>query len=60
METLIKKKKPNLLKSTIKLNKLNNLYTPPYESSWFETENKVSLDTYIKHLFLLSKLQSLV
>jgi len=32
----------------------NTQYKPPYESSWFETENKVSLDTYIKNLFSLS------
>ena len=32
-----------------------HLYNPPYESSWFETENKVSLDKYIKRLFSISK-----
>ena len=58
METIIKKKKPkesmqqNQLKSIVKL---NTQYTPPYDSPWFETENKVSLDAYIKHLFSLSK-----
>jgi AmmeMemoRadiSam system protein B len=30
-------------------------YNPPYDSSWFETENKVSLNKYIKKLFSISK-----
>ena len=32
-----------------------NLYKPPYDSSWFETENKVALDKYIKNLFTIAK-----
>ena len=32
-----------------------SIYNPPYESLWFETENKVSLESYIKHLFSIAK-----
>ena len=46
---LLLKKLPN------KITKPINIYNPPYESSWFETENKVSLDKYIKRLFSISK-----
>jgi len=44
---------PQALQTSQLINTLT--YKPPYDSSWFETENKVSLDTYIKHLFSLSK-----
>jgi len=50
-----KKKKENIKEKLQTLQLVNSsLYIPPYELSWFETENKVSLDAYIKLLFSIS------
>ena len=44
-----------ILSNQNKKQKQINLYKPPYDSSWFETENKVTLDEYIKNLFTIAK-----
>lgn len=48
--------KKKLLNKTIK-NKLNDgkCFNPPYNSSWFETENNLSLEQYINLLFSIVK-----
>jgi AmmeMemoRadiSam system protein B len=64
MENAKKKKKQFPSVTPIKLASLptptsqlkKNIYNPPYNSSWFETENKVSLDKYIKRLFSIAKI----
>jgi hypothetical protein len=32
-----------------------NLYTPPYDSFWFKTENGLSLEMYLKRLFVIAR-----
>ena len=56
-----KKKKKQIHPLIIKKTHLHisipiRIYNPPYESSWFETENNVDLYKYIKKLFTIAKL----
>ena len=32
-----------------------NVYTPPYDSFWFKTENGLSLEMYLKRLFVIAR-----
>ena len=49
-------KAPKSPKSTKSPTSINHNYMPDYKSSWFTTENNLSLELYIKHLFDLVKL----
>jgi AmmeMemoRadiSam system protein A/AmmeMemoRadiSam system protein B len=58
--SLVKKQKlKSQLKFKYKLEKSikieNNIYTPIYDSLWFETENGLSLEMYLKRLFQIAK-----
>jgi hypothetical protein len=44
----------NLLTSTEE-EKTNKVFEPPYNNSWFDTENNISLETYINTLFNIAK-----
>jgi AmmeMemoRadiSam system protein A/AmmeMemoRadiSam system protein B len=48
-------KRKSLAKITEKSTVQNSVYTPPYDSVWFETENGLSLEMYIKRLFQIAK-----
>ena len=50
-----KYKKQNITLKTNAFIPKYNIFTPPYKSSWFNTEHNLSLELYIKHLFMLSK-----
>ena len=39
----------NSIQNSIHNNITKNIYKPPYNSSWFETENGLPLETYIKY-----------
>jgi AmmeMemoRadiSam system protein B len=56
-EPLQKKEKPIQHKKLklLKVQKPINIYNPPYDSSWFETENKLSLSNYINQLYSISE-----
>ena len=49
-------KSPKAPKSPKSPTAINHNYMPDYKSSWFTTENNLSLELYIKHLFDLVKL----
>ena len=57
-EPLQKKDKPipqKKLKLIYKEQSPIKVYNPPYDSSWFETENKLSLSNYINQLYSISE-----
>jgi AmmeMemoRadiSam system protein A/AmmeMemoRadiSam system protein B len=49
----------NKEKSLVKLSnnslQQNSIYTPPYNTAWFETENGLSLEMYLKSMFKIAK-----
>ena len=52
----IKDRKDKKLKLRQNIKQLpKNIFTPPYNESWFETENNMSLDDYIRTLYNLTQ-----